>query len=390
MEQHAVPQDITGFKFKLVGDMTLKQFGELAGGAIVAYIFYVSGLHPILKWPLVFTFGFLGFALAFLPIEERPLDIWLANFFKSIYQPTLYLWKKGASVALTFGAPAGSQTINRLPTPTVAAWPYGQEKKEEVKEPEQKPKDESAGPMAIEDLQRLRDQKIADLEKMTQRLKTVDIKLKTDTFAAAKKPGVITIDELARRRDDQKMADDAKLRELLEQNLKLGSQIEEVQTKIQALEGADTGQLKTQMDNLFKEKDQLTTTITALQNKVEGKTAQDQPPPPPAQEAQVRVVEKPVSRQTNITLTDIPNVINGVVTGDNGVPLDSTILTVKDKAGNAIRALKTNQIGQFIASTPLPNGIYYLEFERPNYIFETLEITLDGQVLAPIEIYGHH
>jgi hypothetical protein len=244
--------------------------------------------------------------------------------------------------------------------------------------------------MAIEDLQRLRDQKIADLEKMTQRLKTVDIKLKTDTFAAAKKPGVITIDELARRRDDQKMADDAKLRELLEQNLKLGSQIEEVQTKIQALEGADTGQLKTQMDNLFKEKDQLTTTITALQNKVEGKTAQDQPPPPPAQEAQVRVVEKPVSRQTNITLTDIPNVINGVVTGDNGVPLDSTILTVKDKAGNAIRALKTNQIGQFIASTPLPNGIYYLEFERPNYIFETLEITLDGQVLAPIEIYGHH
>ena len=121
MEQHAVPQDITGFKFKLVGDMTLKQFCELAAGAIIAYIFYASGLHPILKWPLVFIFGFLGFALAFLPIEERPLDVWLANFFKSIYQPTLYLWKKGASVALTFGAPAGNKTVNRLPSPTVAA-----------------------------------------------------------------------------------------------------------------------------------------------------------------------------------------------------------------------------------------------------------------------------
>src|SRR5574340_768773 len=96
-EQHAVPQDITGFKFKLVGDMTLKQFGELAGGAIVAYLFWASNWHPLLRWPLTFFFGLLGVGLAFLPIEERPLDVWIINFLKAIYRPTYYVWKKDTS-----------------------------------------------------------------------------------------------------------------------------------------------------------------------------------------------------------------------------------------------------------------------------------------------------
>ena len=65
-EQHAVPQDITGFQFKLVGDMTLKQFGELAFGVIMAYLFYASSWHPILKWPLTLFFGFFGVALLIL------------------------------------------------------------------------------------------------------------------------------------------------------------------------------------------------------------------------------------------------------------------------------------------------------------------------------------
>lgn len=390
MEQHAVPQDITGFKFKLVGDMTLKQFGELAGGAVLAYIFYASGLHPILKWPLVFTFGLLGFALAFLPIEERPLDIWLANFFRAIYQPTLYLWKKNPGLTVTNAAVTSASPDNPSlpPTPVVATWPFPDNPSppEEKKiPPEAKP--ESKGPLAVEDLQRLRDQKIAELENATKKLKTVTTKVKEDTYRAQKGPGIITVDELAHRRDDQKKQDEAQLHDLLNQNLQLGNQIEAAQTRIQALEGTDTSQLQTQMDNLLREKDQLAALITSLQNKVGGN-----PPskPTPTEEAQIRVVEKSAARQTNITLTDVPNIINGIITDEKGVPLDSTILTVKDQAGNSIRALKTNQIGQFIASTPLENGTYYLEFERPNYLFDTLEITLDGKVIAPLEIYGHH
>ena len=40
-------------EFKLVGDMTLKQFFQVAGGALVGLLFYSTGLHGLIKWPLI-------------------------------------------------------------------------------------------------------------------------------------------------------------------------------------------------------------------------------------------------------------------------------------------------------------------------------------------------
>jgi len=94
MEQHPVPQNIASYQFRLVGDMTLKQFAELAGGVIIAYIIFSLPVAPVIKWPFIVLFAFLGFALAFLPIQERPLDIWIKNFVVAITSPTRYLWRK--------------------------------------------------------------------------------------------------------------------------------------------------------------------------------------------------------------------------------------------------------------------------------------------------------
>src|SRR3990167_2357057 len=96
MEQHAIPQNISSYQFRLVGDMTLKQFFQLAGGFLVAFIFYSTPLLPIIKWPFVIFSALLGVALAFLPLEERPLERWIFAFFKAIYAPTMYFWQKTA------------------------------------------------------------------------------------------------------------------------------------------------------------------------------------------------------------------------------------------------------------------------------------------------------
>lgn len=98
MEQHSVPQHISSYEFRLVGDMTLKQFGLLASGCLVALIFYASPLPGYFKWPGIIFFVLLGVALAFFPIEERPLDRWIAAFFKAVYSPTQFVWKKEARV----------------------------------------------------------------------------------------------------------------------------------------------------------------------------------------------------------------------------------------------------------------------------------------------------
>lgn len=93
MEQHPIPRNVTGFQFQLIGSMTLRQFGYLAAGLILAFVFFKAPLS-FLRLPAAAFFAFLGFALAFLPIQERPLDVWILNFLKSVYSPTEYFWQK--------------------------------------------------------------------------------------------------------------------------------------------------------------------------------------------------------------------------------------------------------------------------------------------------------
>src|SRR3989344_4871685 len=92
MEQHPLPQDIAAYKFRLVGSMTLKQFLELAGGVVIAWLIFSSGFNFLIKWTLAPAIAFFGFALAFIPFEDRPLDQWILNFFKAIYQPTQFVY----------------------------------------------------------------------------------------------------------------------------------------------------------------------------------------------------------------------------------------------------------------------------------------------------------
>ena len=53
-----------------------------------------------------------------------------------------------------------------------------------------------------------------------------------------------------------------------------------------------------------------------------------------------------------------------------------------------LRALKTNKLGQFAASTPLPNGTYFMEVEDPRdrFVFDRIQISLNGTILPAIEI----
>src|SRR3990172_850234 len=94
MENHPIPQDITGFQFKLIGDMTIKQFAYVAGGVIIAWIFYILPLFIFIKIPLALAFGALGAALAFLPVGGRPMDVMIKNFFKAVFSPTQYVYQK--------------------------------------------------------------------------------------------------------------------------------------------------------------------------------------------------------------------------------------------------------------------------------------------------------
>ncbi|MCL4338384.1 PrgI family protein [Patescibacteria group bacterium] len=130
MEQHPVPRNISGFQFHLIGDMTLRQFGYLAVGIGGAYfIFKLAPFPSIISFPLAGIVGLAGFAFAFLPIQERPLDKWLVAFIKSVTSPTQYLWIKNNPPpdVLTRPIVIGQRVISQS-TPHIVAHREAQQK----------------------------------------------------------------------------------------------------------------------------------------------------------------------------------------------------------------------------------------------------------------------
>src|SRR3990167_4212630 len=68
----------------------------------MALIIYQSNLLFPIKWALIGLSISIGTALAFLPIEERPLDHWLLTFVRILYKPTKFFWRRAAKIPDAF------------------------------------------------------------------------------------------------------------------------------------------------------------------------------------------------------------------------------------------------------------------------------------------------
>lgn len=94
MDQHPIPRQITTFEFKLIGFMTLRQFLYLVIFIPLAFIIFKLFPIPLLNILLATAVGLLGVALAFVPINDRPLDVWIKNLIKRLWSPTQYFYHK--------------------------------------------------------------------------------------------------------------------------------------------------------------------------------------------------------------------------------------------------------------------------------------------------------
>jgi hypothetical protein len=74
-----------------------------------------------------------------------------------------------------------------------------------------------------------------------------------------------------------------------------------------------------------------------------------------------------------------------VLTPSNDV-ITNAIVEIKKANGTTVRAVKTNALGQFFISTPLPDGEYVIETEKSDLRFAQLNISLSGKIVDPLEI----
>jgi len=91
--QFNVPQFLD-IEDKVIGPLTLKQFGWLAGTGAVIFLIYSMvpnfALFVILSIP-IFLFGM---ALSFLKINGRPFINTIISFVAYMFKPKLFVWRK--------------------------------------------------------------------------------------------------------------------------------------------------------------------------------------------------------------------------------------------------------------------------------------------------------
>jgi hypothetical protein len=480
LEQHPVPQNVTSFQFRLIGDMTLKQFAYLAGGAILAYISWSLPLPFFFRYPIAAIFGLGGIGFAFVPVEERPMDVWFVSFVRSIYSPTQYLWQREekhappvaaapmpgqavtASPAKTTGMmipsvlpadsitklitqftdtlqrtattmkqkkaytvpkatpqpvvqkpvspPIAQKPLSATPTPPVQAPPPQQHKEEPQGKAQAAPPQQANRPTfqtvvvpQVPGITSVAQNKPPTFVTETVPLRTPVIQQKTvaqpPIVKPTEQPQRITppvqqpVKPVVNMPVQQQHATQAP-----QQNTQLEQRLKQMEAQLQQ-HGVDQQRLKdleAKLELATAEKQKLEELVkrqTTTQPPVPQHTQPAPSPvvvqPPQPQKPTVSVFTPQGARSAGIpTITTFANVVSGIVRERNGNLLVGVLVTVKDKEDVPVRALKTNKLGQFAASTPLLNGTYTLEVEDPKrqFTFDQARVILQGNVLPPLEI----
>lgn len=127
MDNHPIPQDVTGFQFKLIGNLTVKQFAYLATGVVLAWALYQLPVNIFLKFPFCALSAILGIGLAFIPVSGRPMDVMIGNYIKALLRPTQFIYQKiGGQIYLPDKAPLAAVKNLRQYANTLNPFPKDQ------------------------------------------------------------------------------------------------------------------------------------------------------------------------------------------------------------------------------------------------------------------------
>ncbi len=401
MEQHPVPQNVTTFQFRLIGDMTIKQFGYLACGIILGYIFYKLPLPFFFTWPLAIGSAVLGFGLAFVPVEERPMDVWIASFFKNVYSPTQYIWqKKPGQTTAAAGQPNITHTQQSVTTKLVGLFSSWFGSTHPVSAP--KPEISRAPAVAAPPRHRAPAPPVVPVQTAPSGI-IISLERMSDPFAWFKKmfhsrpkvelsPGLSFNNALAPHQ--------APLVIKPQPTARVASPVAPPITPpaVRPAGHEHVLELQGQLSDSLVRREQLEKELVALRQQMEQQTHSPTAPSPMRRASLTSATDAPTSvrvfTQDSATragiprLTTFPNIVTGIIKDHNGNLLPGMLITVRDNTDTPLRALKTNKLGQFAASTPLPNGTYLVEIEDPKnvLVFDKVQIPLNGAVAPPIEV----
>lgn len=345
-EQHPVPQQISSYQFRLVGDMTLKQFFQLAGGAVLGLLVYASPLPSIFKWPIIIVFVLGGAAFAFLPLQERPLSEWIVAFFRSIYGPTIFTWNTPSPDSIYFAPEAGSEP---QASPTAI-----------ITDPHTSKLEEAEKSMLT---------KVTSLFTLPSRPKDTSAPISATPTGVVSTPPVQVLQPVPPGQILSELKDEAIIPTSPPPMPHMPAQTPQVApvavTNKQGYDAPNQGAVG-KTESPVPAPAAVSQTLTP--NMVQANAAQfsaDAAPPTPATQ---------------------PNIVVGQVMDSAGKIVTGAIMEIKDQVGRPVRALKTNQAGHFMIVTPLANGTYKIFTEKEGLVFEPVSVEMTGSILQPIAV----
>jgi|GEM_PF-2426122 len=493
-QQHAVPQNIMSVEFKLIGELTVRQFSYLAGGIIISFLINRLGLPVFFRYPIAGIFLLGGIGMAFLPIQDRGLDQWIKNFLTSVFSPQQRVWRKNPQlpeyflsdyarvvkqelVAITPSASRKkvseylNSSFNTKYDPFLAGeeqflkhlnkdvkdfddftlYEYPEdyevnkimsinqaEKKGRVEKsvkdsfvlPQKsnlissKPKEQIS--VVLQPTHLDLNNQMAELKSLMERLKNDykkifeksneerrkigdDIKLKQESKMIDRKLKAISFKAEDIDKLDTKNALTTDIHEFRQEIRKLKEQNETLEKELSKQkkllnfsgDGEINTSLKKRIEELEAEKQKFQSEIFSRTTKSNNDLLNSDQKKvifnvtdsnlPKQEEVKVIEVVRPsfaTGSELKLQLTNSPNIINGIVKDNNDKFIEGSVVIIKDKSDSPVRALKTNELGQFIISTPVTNGDYVIEIIKKGYKFDIISVTIDGSIMVPMLIKG--
>lgn len=378
MREHPIPQDITGYRFHIIGSMTIKQFAEIAAGCIGGLVIYATNLLPFIKWPLISISVGLGAAAAFLPIAERPLDHWVTTFIRVMYRPTKFFWKRSSKVpdVFTYVPTTHTTELNDQVDLSPA-------RRERIREYMASVQDSPTSSLLDE----------AEYARMQEIMNTFRTLVPTSVSAT---------------KQSEKPQLKVRVRSLQTNSLESG--------------GLTTNEVLVFSQNTPLSKQQLAATDVAREvaiPEIELIKIADQKKAP---EEQHILSSDPTKTGSHLSADEIstlspdldnsqstaasatsatlnaslpfpqkpttPNQLVGMILTPNNELIPEAIVEIRDEHDRVVRAVKSNALGQFYVTTPLENGAYTVMVERDTFQFLPQQLTLGGEVVDPIEIHS--
>lgn len=394
MKEHAIPQDVTGYKFHIVGNMTLAQFGQLVVGALICFAIYQTNLYGAIKYPGIFLIVLVSVVAAFIPIAERPLSHWIKTFAKVLYKPTQFAWKRVPHIPEPFLfkpvadvgpvlpeldlTPLRRKRIQEFIATTHAISGVDQEALQvnqyydhvfSLFSSQVTPVDKKLEPVQV--------------NKPSLRVRTRSMRTNPSTPIGLE--SALTTDSVVQ----EVVASEAPLPTLIE-NTMITNRTVELENRQSAQKVTESTSSEVAIPDQVIPKIEPTAAAAATAQNVDvplvgGQTLVQQQIPEPQTATGDVTFNKALPFPSKPTT---PNKLVGMVLTPKNELIEGAIVEIRKPEGQVARAVRTNALGQFYVTTPLENGEYVVVVEKAGQHFEQLSIRLKGKIVDPIEIHS--